>query len=462
MVEELDFDAVIIGGGVIGLSIAHSLTSHHSSPLDPSRILLLERHPQLGTETSSRNSEVIHGGLYYPPASLKTRLCIRGRRLLYSFCESHNVPHRKTGKWILAQDCAQTGALKRMIEKTKSLRDVEDGVGGTLGETPLRWVSREESEREEPDVHVDWEAGGSILESPETGIVDSHSFMLALEGRFTEAGGTVAVESPVSKATPLPAPGSDSLGSNGWEITVSPTSTIPDPSAITSRAVINAAGLSAVSLFNAILSSLPSEASPAEKLPPLKYAKGNYFSYSRSSPRPSRLLYPAPVAGASGLGTHLTLDLSDPPRVRFGPDVEWVTPFSSPSSSSPPSPEPEPEPRPEETIPTEIYAPNPAHLAQATREIKKYLPSIDASSLVPDYSGIRPKLSLHHNQEGGGLGEGKGFVDFYVRKEKGFAGLVNCLGIESPGLTSSLAVGEMVARLVVGEGDWGEREGLKR
>ncbi|KAK5998488.1 L-2-hydroxyglutarate dehydrogenase [Cladobotryum mycophilum] len=358
-----DFTHVVIGGGVVGLAVARQLSLRSSTST-----LLLERHPALGTETSSRNSEVIHAGIYYPPSSLKTRLCIRGRALLYELCGRYGLPHRRTGKWIVAQN----GAQREALEGIWRVCDREIGV-------EMRWVGEREVEREGEGVR----ALGGVLESPTTGIVDSHGVMGCLHGLFEEAGGVVALSSPVKAIRPL------RNGSSGWELDVADGQT-GETSTITTETIINSAGL----------------------------GSGNYFSYSAPSPRISRLIYPAPEPGAGGLGTHLTLDMGG--RIRFGPDVEWVEDAND-------------------------LAVNSSRLSEAVDEIHKYLPGVDARALVPDYAGIRPKLLKK-----GAVAAGKGFQDFIIRKEEGYEGWVNLLGIESPGLTSSLAIAEMVEELLYG------------
>ncbi|SPO05906.1 related to FAD dependent oxidoreductase [Cephalotrichum gorgonifer] len=372
------------GGGVVGLAAASALAPHGPT-------LLLERHTQLGTETSSRNSEVIHAGIYYGTDTHKAELCIRGRGLLYDLCERKGIPHRKTGKWIVAQNEAQRGAIEKVHETARAL-----GV-------PTRWVSRGEVERDGEGVL----AAAGCLESPETGIVDSHGLMMALAGQLEESGGTVALNSRVTDVSPL---GGGRNGDAGWEVSVEDPAAPGEASAITADVVVNAAGLGAVAVHNMIV--------PPERRREMFYAKGNYFSYSPSSPRLSRLIYPAPEPGKAGLGTHLTLDLAG--RIRFGPDVEWV---DSPDD----------------------LAVSAARLGEAVRDIRGYLPGIDETGLVPDYVGIRPKLS-----RAGAVGAGKGFQDFIIRREEGFEGWVNLLGIESPGLTSSLAIGERVERILYG------------
>ncbi|KAI0893854.1 FAD dependent oxidoreductase [Annulohypoxylon nitens] len=391
---DLDFTHVIIGGGAVGLSIARALASHNAEHNTSNTTLLLERHKHLGTETSSRNSEVIHGGLYYGPSSLKTRLCIKGREELYRFCSRYGVPHRKTGKWVVAQDEAQRESLEKIRRTCKE----ELGV-------PTRFVGEEEARRMEPSVR----ALAGVLESPETGIVDSHALMTTLRGLFEDNGGVVAVASEVVGVEVLP-------GGNGYALTVLDPST-GEQSTITTSTLVNSAGLNAFGINNLLL--------PPERHVKAYYAKGNYFSYGASHPRVSRLIYPVTPPGAGGLGTHLTLDMAG--RVRFGPDVEWV---DSPTSLSV----------------------NAARLPAAISEIRKYLPSIDVSALTPDYAGMRPKLRPAGAVGDGGKGKKDGFVDFYIRQEDGYESFVNLMGIESPGLTSCLAIGALVRDMLVGSG----------
>ncbi|KAJ9149041.1 putative FAD dependent oxidoreductase [Pleurostoma richardsiae] len=382
--READFTHAVIGGGVVGLAVARALAAQPGTST-----VLIERHPSVGTETSSRNSEVIHAGLYYPPASLKAALCIGGKDLLYAFCAEHAVPHRRTGKWLVAQTPAQREALQR----------VHDACAATG--VPVRWVSAAEAAAREPAVRA--EAG--VLESPTTGIVDSHGLMVALQGLFEDAGGVSALGSPVVGVRGL---GGPAPGSGGWEVTVRDAQT-GEESAVTAEALVNAAGLGAAAVHNMIVPE-----GPARRR--MFYAKGNYFSYGASAPRVGTLVYPAPEPGLGGLGTHLTLDMAG--RIRFGPDVEWVD------------------------SPADLQV-NAARLPRAVAEIKKYLPGIDEASLQPDYAGIRPKLAgpsaTRQKEE---------FQDFIVRKEEGYEGWVNLLGIESPGLTSCLAIGEMVRKLL--------------
>ena len=308
--------------------------------------------------------------------------------MLYDLCARHSIPHMNCGKWIVAQTEEQLAALNGVYDFAKSI------------DVPVQWISKGEAERREPDVR----AHAGALESPSTGIVDSHAFMQFLQGDFEEAGGVTAVGSEVTR---IEAPSGG--GGGDWKIW---TADSADEDPITTSTLINSAGLSAIHINNIIMP-------PSRHRNPF-YAKGTYFSYSASSPKPSTLIYPAPVPGHGGLGTHLTLDMSG--RVRFGPDVEWV---DNPHDLSP--------------------NPDPERFKAAIEEIKTYLPGLREESVSLDYCGIRPKLG-----RGGAQNDGKGgFIDFYIEKEEGVGGeLVNLMGIESPGLTASLGIGEYVHDLL--------------
>jgi 2-hydroxyglutarate dehydrogenase len=256
-------------------------------------------------------------------------------------------------------------------------------------------VSLEEGAKLEPYVR----AQSGILESPTTGIIDSHAYMQYLLGSFLEQSGDIAYNATVISISPL--------SPSGYTIAARDGSTGEETS-FSSSTVINSAGLGACAINNMLL--------PIERHITPFYAKGNYFSYSTPTPRTSRLIYPAPQPGLGGLGTHLTLDISG--AIRFGPDIEWV---SDPSN----------------------LAVNIERLPEAIREIKKYLPDVQEDRLMPDYAGIRPKLGPTS-----AVSSGKGFRDFVIRREDGFEGFVNLLGIESPGLTASLAIAEEVERLL--------------
>jgi 2-hydroxyglutarate dehydrogenase len=307
--------------------------------------------------------------------------------MMYNLCEKYDIPHRNMGKWIVAQTNQQWEELVKVHNFTRSIEGV-----------PTRFVPAEEAAREEPYVR----AKTGILESPTTGIIDSHSYMQFLLGHFEDRGGDVALHSPVVRIEAL---GGD--GSKGWEITTMDKGS-GEESTFTSEAIINSAGLGACDISNMIL--------PASRHQIQYYAKGNYFSYAPSTPSTKHLIYPAPEPGLGGLGTHLTLDISG--RIRFGPDVEWVD------------------------SPDDLKV-NSSRLPQAIEQIKKFLPDIDETAIQPDYAGIRPKLGKNS-----AVATGKGFQDFVIRREEGFEGFVNLLGIESPGLTSSLAIAEMVEGLL--------------
>lgn len=329
---------------------------------------------------------MIHAGIYYPANSLKTRLCIHGKNLLYALCAEKGIPHRNTKKWIVAQDDEQWEVCLKLHEHAKAV-----GV-------PTRFVTADEAARREPDVR----ARAGIVESPTTGIVDSHSLMTVLQGDFEERGGDIAFQTAVTRIEPL------ENGQRGYRIFATSPDGSGEEDSITAETLVNSAGHFAPQINNLVL--------PHDRHRTAYYAKGTYFSYGASRPRPSTLVYPAPVPGHGGLGTHLTLDMGG--RVRFGPDVEWI---EDPNDLSP----------------------SPARLQEALPEIRQYLPGVEVDAIALDYCGIRPKL-----QPGGGNTSGKGFQDFVIQKEEGFPGFVNLLGIESPGLTSALAIGEMVEDLI--------------
>ncbi|RAK93930.1 Vps52-domain-containing protein [Aspergillus costaricaensis CBS 115574] len=366
----------VIGAGVVGLAVARQLAMKEGTST-----ILLERHDAPGTETSSRNSEVIHAGLYYGADTLKTSLCIKGKELLYALCAQHNIPHRNTKKWIVAQTPEQWEACLRVHEHAKRI-----GV-------PTRILGQEEAQRREPEVR----ALAGIVESPTTGIIDSHSLMTYLQGDFEDRGGDCAFMTQVTGIEPLPP-------SEGGGYRISAVSADGSETTITAETVINSAGNGACVINNMVM--------PAERHRKAYFAKGTYFSYSASTPKTSVLVYPTTLPGTGGLGTHLTLDMGG--RIRFGPDVEWV---EDPSD----------------------LRPSPARLQQALPEIRAYLPNVDVEAIALDYCGIRPKLG-----KGGAVNTGKGFQDFVIQEEEGFPGFVNLLGIESPGLTSCLAIGERV------------------
>ena len=363
----------------------------------------MEKHGSVGEETSSRNSEVdpkttsqqnyklvflialqvIHAGLYYGHGSLKTDLCLKGKRMMYDVCAKQSIPHRNTKKWIIAQDQQQMDELEKVHKFASSIH------------VPTHFLSNDEIKRREPDVRAD----AGVLESESTGIIDSHSFMQYLQGDFQYRGGDCAFHSTVTDIEPI------NSGKGGYRIHY--TTDEPGEQSVEVETLINSAGLFAIPISNMLL--------PEDRHRRPFYAKGSYFSYSASTPKPKTLLYPAPVPGFGGLGTHLTLDMGG--RVKFGPDVEWVD------------------------DPTDLK-PDPKRMQDAIAMILSYLPSVKRDAIDLDYCGIRPKLGKT------GSTAGKNFADFYIKQEEGFPGFVNLLGIESPGLTSSLAIGEMVEQML--------------
>ena len=359
---------LVIGAGVIGLAVARAAAQAGHE------VTVAEMTGGIANGVSSRNSEVIHAGLYYPTDSLRARHCVRGRRMLYAFCASHNVPHRKCGKLVVATNAAELAKVETIHAQAEI-----NGVEGTemIGGNAARAMEGELS------------CIGALW-SPETGIIDSHSYMRALWGALEDRGGMIAFATPVERM---------SFKALHWHVQFGGR----EPSTFDFDAVVNAAGLGAQALARRI------EGYPAEQVPRLVLGKGNYFGYA-GKPVFSRLIYPTPVDG--GLGVHVTLDMAG--RMRFGPDVEWVT--------------------------EENYAVDPRRADSFYARIRGYWPALPDNSLVPDYSGIRPKLR----------GPGEPQADFLIAgpAEHGMPHLVNLFGIESPGLTASLSMAEdVVARL---------------
>jgi len=362
-------DAIVIGAGVVGLAIARALA------LAGREVLILDREARFGSSTSSRNSEVIHAGLYYPTGSLKAELCVEGRDRLYAYCEARGIPHRRLGKLIFAHDPAQAPALDAIEEKAR-----------LAGAGPLRRLSRVEAKQLEPALDA-----AEALFSPATGIVDSHALMLALLGEAEAHGATLACCVPVSR-----------IGRRAgmWRVELEGGDA---EAAVEAPILVNSAGLGAQALAGR------TEGLDPAKIPPLFLARGVYFTYAGRTPF-RHLIYPVPEPG--GLGTHLTLDLAG--QARFGPDVEWI-----------------------DTVDYKVDPGRHAHFAAAARRI---WPDIDPERLKPGYAGIRPKLS----------GPGDPPSDFIISgpADHGRSGLVNLFGIESPGLTASLAIAGRVAEAV--------------
>lgn len=353
---------------MVGLAVARRLA------LDGHDVVVLETEAAIGMHTSSRNSEVIHAGIYYATDSLKAKLCVAGKRALYRYCEEHSVAHRRCGKLIVAAHEDQMPALDR-IHALAQANGVDD----------LQWLSATQARAMEPHL-----ACVGALYSPSTGIIDSYGLMLAYQADAEQRGAVIALRSPVQRGR---------VRSDCIELDVGGA----QPTRIQSRVVVNSAGLHAQKLA-AVL-----EGYPTDRVPPSYYCKGNYYSLGGRAPF-SRLIYPVPES--AGLGVHLTLDLAG--QARFGPDVEWV-----------------------DTI---DYGVDPGRCAAFYREIRRYWPKLADGALQPAYAGIRPKIQA----------PGEPARDFCIEGpvDHGVAGLVNLFGIESPGLTASLAIAEHVHGLL--------------
>ncbi len=335
--------------------------------------MVLESEGAIGTGTSSRNSEVIHAGIYYAHGSLKARLCVEGKELLYGYLASRGLPYRRCGKLIVATSPGQVAQLDG-IRTRAAANGVDD----------LQWLDAAEARRMEPHLHC-----LAALHSPSTGIVDSHALMLSLQGEFENAGGIVALKSPVTSA--VCDPGAIVLEA-------------ADGTRLRCASVVNAAGLGAPALARKF------EGLRADAVPNEFFAKGNYFTLTGRAPF-SRLIYPVPEA--AGLGVHLTLDLGG--QAKFGPDVEWVDS--------------------QEDLVVDAMRGEGFYA-----EVRRYWPGLPEGALLPGYAGIRPKIS----------GPGEPSADFVIQgpADHAIPGLVNLFGIESPGLTSSLAIARRVAQLL--------------
>ncbi len=367
-------DALVIGGGVVGLAVGRALAR---AGLE---VVVSEAEGAVGQGVSSRNSEVVHAGLYYPTGSAKARLCVRGKQLLYAQCERHGVPHRRCGKLVVATDDSQHPALEALAQRA-----------GANGVPVQRWSAAQAREAE-PALHCT-----AALWSPSTGIVDSHALMASLQADLEAAGGAVALASRVvtaSFAPGRPARVTVDDGGAGFELDAD--------------RVVNAAGLWACRLAARFAGLDPAQ------VPTPHYAKGSYYALAGRSPF-TRLVYPAPVD--AWLGVHLTLDIAG--QARFGPDLEWLQ-TDDPAGID--------------------YAVDPARMAGFAEAIRRYWPGLPDGVLQPAYSGVRPKIH----------GPGSPAPDFRIDgpPQHGVAGLVNLFGIESPGLTSAMAIAEEVAVLL--------------
>jgi L-2-hydroxyglutarate oxidase LhgO len=355
---------LVVGAGVIGLAVARA------AALKGHEVVVAEAANTIGTGISSRNSEVIHAGMYYATGTLRGLHCVRGRRLLYAYCASHGVPHRKVGKLIVATDAEEQAKVEGI--HAQGLRNEVEG---------LRMIDGAEARAMEPELSC-----CAALLSPETGIIDAHAYMLALRGDLEDRGGRIAFNTPVEEIT---------RADSRWRVRFGGA----EAGTVVVDAVVNAAGLGAQKVARATPDY------PAERVPPIILCKGSYFPYA-GKPVFTRLIYPVPVH--AGIGIHITLDLAG--RMRFGPDVEWVE--------------------------KEDYAVDPSRADSFYARIRTYWPGLPDNALMPAYSGIRPKTA----------GANEPQQDFTIDgpRQHGLPGLVHLFGIESPGLTSSLSIGDEV------------------
>ena len=359
-------ECIVVGAGVVGLACAAAIARSGRE------VMVLEAEDGIGTHSSSRNSEVVHAGIYYEPGSLKAQLCVAGKEMLYRYAKDHGVNHQQIGKLIVATTQEQISRLRSIKENAAA-----------CGVTDLTWISREEASSIEPSVSCE-----AALHSPSTGIIDSHALMLALQGDLESHSGMVVLQTRVAGVSPVPE-GGFIVGTAG-----------PNATKLQSRYLVNAAGLFAPDVARSIVGLDPAY------IPHAHFAIGHYYRLSGASPC-KHLIYPVPEPG--GLGIHLTLDLGR--QARFGPDVRWIGGID--------------------------YSFDDNRTSEFHRAIANYLPDIGQESLVPDYTGIRPKIA----------GPGEPNADFRIDGHELHAidGLVNLFGIESPGLTASLAIAEMVA-----------------
>jgi len=364
-------DCVVIGAGVVGLAVARAMA------LAGREVIVIERNPAIGMETSSRNSEVIHAGLYYPTGSLKAQLCVSGRDRLYAYCAERAIPHQRCGKLIVATNEAQLPYLESIRAQAHA-----------NGCSEVTLIDAAEAKRLEADLNC-----VAALISPHTGIVDSHALMLTLQGDAENAGAMIAFDSRVTGGR---------LTREGVVLQV--TTSDGEQNEFEARQLINCAGLWATHVARAI------DGLPPDQIPPAYFAKGNYYSLTGKPPF-SRLIYPVPEPG--GLGVHLTLDLGG--QARFGPDVEWLDQLQG-------------EPN---------YEVDPQRGERFYSSIRRYWPQLPDGALQPAYSGVRPKIS----------GPDEPAADFLFTSH-GCPHYLGLYGIESPGLTASLAIGDHVVRLV--------------
>jgi len=361
-------ECVVIGAGVVGLAVARALA------LAGHEVMVLEKERWIGSETSSRNSEVIHAGIYYPKGSLKARLCVAGKQKLYAYCAERGIAHKRLGKLIVAGNEAETPVIEGVRRRAEG-----NGVADR------RWLGGNELRSLEPAL-----AAVGAYFSPSTGIIDSHALMLAYQADLEAEGGMVVLRAPVLSGT---------AGANGFALAVGGA----EPMTLSCKLLVNSGGIHAPRLARAIAGI------PPDSIPRDYFCRGVYFTLAMRSPF-RHLIYPVPEA--AGLGVHLTLDLAG--QARFGPDVEWIDGID--------------------------YTVDPRRGERFYAAIRSYWPELPDGALQPGYAGIRPKIS----------GPNEPAADFCVQgpAEHGLPGLVNLYGIESPGLTASLAIAEQVAALL--------------
>ncbi|HEX3406335.1 MAG TPA: NAD(P)/FAD-dependent oxidoreductase [Caulobacteraceae bacterium] len=368
---DFDFDACVVGAGAVGLACGYALGKRGLS------VVVLEKQRGIGEGISSRNSEVVHGGLYYPTGSLKARLCVAGRRALYMFLDAHKVAYRKCGKLVVATNADEVPRIEAIAEQARA-----NGVEGIVE------ISGAAARGMEPGLNA-----VAAVVSPESGVFDSHGYMLALQGEIEDGGGAVVTGTPFEAARPLEG-GGFAIHAGGEA-----------PADLTVRLLVTAPGLAAQAVAAHV------EGFPAAEIPKLHYGKGVYFRLTGRAPF-EHLIYPPPIPGA--LGTHYRKDLGG--QAVFGPDLAYVD--------------------------TEDYSVDPARAAGFYDYVRHFWPGLPDGALAPDYAGIRPKLH----------GPGEPQPDFRIDgpQAHGIRGLVALFGIESPGLTSSLAIGEEVATRLTG------------
>lgn len=381
MADDYSVDVVVIGAGIVGLAVAARLSAAGRA------VAVLEQRDSFGRETSSRNSEVIHAGLQYPPGSLKARLCVAGNQMLYEICARHGVPHRNTGKLVIAVEEDEVAALEQLKATAEA-----NGVAG------LRIIGGAEVERMEPAVRAP-----AALYVPSTGIVDAHSLMAFFALSAREHGADLIYRTTVQAIEPL---------GDGYRVVGVDAS--GETSALRAAAVVNAAGLWADAI--AALVGIDIDAASYHQ----HFCKGDYFSVAPArAGLVSRLVYPVAATGAERAGTriHLTLDLAG--RMRLGPDAAWLP---------------------------DAWRERPNYQVDAARRdlfwqsARRYLPWLEVSDIAPEGAGVRPRV----------YGPGQPSRDFIIQheRERGLPGFVNLIGIESPGLTSSPAIAEYVAELL--------------